>query len=276
MGGRINTNLSALFSSRQLNLTQATQDKILRRLASGFRINTAADDAAGLAISQRLEALSRGFEQSQANLQDSVSALQVAEGGISQTGETLQRIRELSLQAANDTLTDADRQIIQQEVNQLVQEIDRSTSSVEFNGQKLLSGQFSAANGGFTVQAGTNEGETISVAIDEVSSTTLGVNGLDVSTRSAASNALSTLDTAIERVSTQRARIGADRNRIQQATEFVGVARENTLAAQSRIRDADFANQVTKLAISQIKNQSGVAALAQSNIRSQNLLQLLG
>lgn len=275
MAGRINSNVQADFAQRLLGLNQQDQNQALRKISSGLRINSAGDDAAGFAISERLESISRGFEQSERNLQDGASALQIAEGGLSTVNDNLQRIRELSVQAANGTLTDADREIIQGEVDQLVAEIDRSTSATQFNGQELLSGNFDA-NNPFTIQSGANQGETLDVELAETSTSTLGVAGIDVSTQDAASSALATLDTAISTVNGQQSEIGAVLNRVESATQFVGVARENTLAALSQIRDADLAAQSTELALTQIRTSGGVAALSQANLTPQNVLQLLG
>lgn len=276
MAVRVNTNVEAQFASRILGATQQDQNKALARIASGLRINSAGDDAAGLAISDRLRALSSGFEQSQNNLQDAASALQVGEGGLSNVSDSLQRIRELSVQASNDTLTDKDRTIIQGEVDQLTQEIDRQVQSTQFNGQPLLTGNFSSANGGFKVQSGPNQTDQLQVNIEAVSTASLGVSGLNVSTRDNASNALATIDNAINTVSGQRANIGSNSNRLASASDFVGVAHENTLSALSTIRDANFATETSNLALSQIRSQSGLSALSQANLNPRNVLQLLG
>jgi len=273
---KINTNTEALFGQRILGNTKNETDTILKRIASGLRINQASDDAAGFGISERLRYLTSGFEQAQSNIQDATSALQVAEGGLSNVSDSLQRIRELTVQASNDTLTDTDRGAIQGEIDQLVQEIDRQTSSTQFNGQPLLSGQFASGTGAFDVQLGPNEGESLAINIEKVNSSTLGVAGLNVSTRENASNALSSIDTAISSVSSTRANIGANTNRLESTNTYVGVARENTLSALSQIRDADMAQQSTLLAISQIKNQTGASALIQENLNSQSALKLLG
>jgi len=276
MAMAINTNLGALNAQRTLGRTEEGIQTGLRNIASGLRINQAADDAAGLSISERLNAISRGLEQSQNNIQGATSALQVAEGGIAQTGETLQRIRELTVQAANDTLTDDDRAVIQGEVNQLVSEIDRMTGNTTFNGRQLLTGDFSPARGGFNVQLGANAGEAMSIGINAVSASTLGVAGLNVSTRDAASASLSRIDTAVSTLSAQRAELGANVNRLEGASAFVGTARENTLSALSQLRDADMGQEVTRLAINNVLQQANLSALSQANLNPQNALQLLG
>lgn len=274
MALRVNSNLPAEFGARITGKTQEETGKLLRNLASGLRINSAGDDAAGLAISERLSSITKGLDRAELNLQDSASVLQVAEGGVSQISDGLQRVRELTLQASNDTLTDADRALIQTEVDQLVKEIDRQASTTTFNGKPLLDGSFGPSTP-FKTQSGADEGETIDTVISQVSSTTLGVNSINVSTRAGAEAALSSIDTAITRVSDQAATLGANVNRINSARDFVGVARENTLSALSEIRDADYGENVTKLALAQLREQSGIAAIGQSNLSSQNVLQLL-
>lgn len=276
MAMSIRTNPGALEAQRALSRNEESVRLGLRNIASGLRINQAADDAAGLSISERLRSISRGLEQSQANIQDATSALQVAEGGIAQSGEALQRIRELAVQAANDTLTDDDRAIIQNEVDNLVAEIDRVTGDTTFNDRQLLSGDYAAAQGGFNVQLGADEGETLNIALDEVSAATLGVAGLDVSTRDAAAASLARTDSAIENLTARRADIGANLNRLESASTFVGTARENTLSALSQLRDADMGEQTTRLAIDRVMQQANLSALAQANLNPRNALQLLG
>jgi flagellin len=272
----IKSNLSAVDAQRTLGKNEESIRLGLRNIASGLRINQAADDAAGLSISERLRSIERGFQQSSANIQDATSALQVAEGGMEQTGETLQRIRELAVQASNDTLTDDDRAVIQGEVDQLVSEIDRMTGNTTFNGRQLLSGDYSSANGGLNVQMGASEGDSMSVALNEVSASSLGVSRVDVSTRGAASASLSQLDTAVSTLSSQRSEIGANINRMESASTFVGTARENTLSALSQLRDADMGQETTKLAISKVLQQANASALTQANLNPQNALKLLG
>lgn len=273
---RVSDNSAQQLGLRITDLTRQQTAETLTRIASGLRINRAADDAAGLGISERLRALSNGFRQVEDNLQAGVSALQVAEGGISSIQDTVQRLRELTIQAANDTLTDEDRSVIQAEVDQLVAEIDRQAGSVQFNGQPLLSGQYSAANGGFTIQAGANEGETLQVNIEQVNASTLNLAGLDVSSRASAESALGRIDTALQTINGQRATLGSYANRLESSLSFVGIARENTQAALSQVRDANLAQEAVGLSLLQIRNQSGLAAVSQGNIAAQSALRLLG
>ncbi len=276
MAMKVDNNPAANFSQRILDSTNQDLKATLKRIASGLRINSAADDAAGFGISERLRSLTNGYDQAQSNIQDSASALQVAEGGLTSITDTLQRMRDLSVQASNDTLTDADRAVIQTEMDQLVQEIDRQTAATQFNGQPLLSGQYAEGTGDFDVQSGANQGDALAVNINEVSANTLGVSGLSISTRDAASNAITSIDSAIASVSSTRATIGSQMNRLESANTFVGVARENTLAALSGIRDADMAAETSRLALGQILSQSGLSMLSQSNLNSQSVLKLLG
>lgn len=268
-------NSAQQFGLRINDINSKETENTLGRLASGLRINKAADDAAGLGISERLRALSNGFAQAESNLQSGISTVQVAEGGLSSINDSLQRMRELSVQASNDTLTNEDRLSIQGEINQLAQEIDRQAGATQFNGQPLLSGQFSAANGGLQVQAGANEGDTMNVAIEQTDTSKLGVSGVDVSTQGGAENAVSSIDAAISSVSGQLATIGSVQNRIESAITFVGTARENTNSALSQVRDANMAQEAVGLSILKIRNQTGLAAIGQGNLNSQSVLKLL-
>lgn len=265
----INNNTSP-FAAANATKSQEETNKALQRIASGLRINTAADDAAGFSISQRLTAYSNGLTQAYDNLQNGASMLQIADAGMANTGDMMQRLRELAVQSANGTLTDEDRAAIQTEADQILAEINRSSSTVEFNGQQLLTGET------FTIQVGGNEGETLEVTPGNVSTDAYGLTGLDLSTQSGAQAALGAIDSAIAKLSGQRAEIGSQMNRIDSAAGFVGVARENTLAALSSEQDTDFALASTQLALSKIRNQTSLAALTQSNLQAQNVLKLLG
>lgn len=276
MGGlRIGTNIGALAGARLLGENRLDLEKALQRIATGLRINRAGDDAAGLAVAERLSSLTRGFDQAQDNIQTGISAIQIAEGGISQINSSLQRIRELAVQAANGTLSDADRALIQDEVDELVAEIDRQAATTTFNGQPLLNGTFASPNG-LTLQVGPNKGDTITLDIPATNAAGLGLTGLSVSTQTAAQNALTTVSNAIDTVSSRLGQFGATQNRLERAMNFTGIARENTLSAESRIRDLDFGEGITDLARRRILDQTGIAALAQANLAPQRVLQLLG
>jgi flagellin len=256
-------------------------------LASGYRIVTAADDAAGLAVSERMRTQSRGLAQARLNIQDAISLVQTGEAGMHEIHAMLQRMRVLAVQAANETLTDADRRLLQEEVTNLVEEIDRLASGTVFNTMRIL-----RATGGefvwipevpapvparrFTFHVGANKGEVIRVPIPRVSTTTLLVEGLSITTRTAAEAAISTLDIAVNRLSGWRAGLGAAQNRLEHTLNATGIAFESISAAESRIRDLDFAAEMMEFTKRQILVQAGVAMLAQANMLPQTVLALIG
>jgi flagellin len=292
---RINNNLSATFAQRQLNQQSGALDEAQQRLASGLRINSAADDAAGLAISEKMRTAQRGLNQAEANAQDGISVLQTAEGGLSSINDKLQRVRELSVQAANDSLTGDDRALIQEEVNELVDEIDRTASSVQFNNRQLLKNEFSTVDesgsvdtttstGSLTFHIGANRNETMTLDTSDIATTTsstLGVrdsgtsNAIQVTTQALAESAIQIATTAINSISTTRASIGAVQNRLEGAIEFLQVQQENVQASESRIRDADVAQEAVNRTRANILVQAGTAVLAQSQQTPQLALQLL-
>ena len=276
MALRINTNLAALNSHRQLSANDSMLNKSLEKLSSGLRINSAADDAAGLAISQKMLGQVQGLDQAQRNAQDAISMMQTAEGGLNETQNILQRMRELAVQGANDTLTEADRQNIKDELNQLSSEIDRISSGTEFNTIKLLDGG-TISSTGLTFQIGANAGQVISLSINTASSSTLTVGGSSQSVDTApnASTTISNIDTALAAISTSRGKIGAYINRLQHTISNLGVQSENISAAKSRIMDLDMAKEVVSMSKSQILSQSATSMLAQANQSSQGVLSLL-
>jgi len=275
MSLRINTNVAALNAHRQLSMNDDNLSKSLQRLSSGLRINSAADDAAGLAISQKMEAQTRGLNQAQRNAQDGISVLQTAEGALSTTQSVLQRMRELAVQAANDTLTTADRSNISTEMGQLSSELDRIATATDFNTKKLLDG--TQAVGGLTFQIGANSGQTLNVTIGTATSTalTLQTGNIDVSSSGSASTTITNIDSALTVISTQRASLGASMNRLQNVTANLGIQSENISAANSRVRDLDMAAEVVNMSKNQILTQSAQAMLSQANQSSQGVLSLL-
>jgi len=275
MGLQINTNVAAMNAYRNLSSTQGSMATSLERLSSGLRINRAADDAAGLAISEKLRAQTNGLNQATSNAQDAISLVQTAEGALNETHSILQRMRQLSVQSANDTNTSDDRAAIQKEVTALNGELDRIASTTQFNGQHLLDGTGGTA-GSFTFQIGANNGQTVSVAFAKADTTTLGTGALDVSTQAGAASALTAVDAAIKTVSGDRADLGAVQNRLQHTINSLNVASENSAAAESRIRDTDMAKEMTSFTRSQILQQAGVSMLAQANSAPQSVLKLLG
>ncbi len=269
----INTNIASLTAQRSLAKTSGEMATALQRLSSGLRVNSAKDDAAGLAISERLTAQVRGYNQAIRNAGDGISLAQTAEGGIEAITGSLQRMRELAVQAANYSNTDADRTAIQAEVSQLLSEVGRVATQTKFNGNALLNGSFSA---GGNFQVGANASEVIAVGgIANLDATALGISGINVSTQAGATTALGLLDTAITTVTTERAELGASINRFEQTINNLRVTVENITAARSRIQDADFASETASLTRLQILQQSGTAVLSQANAIPQGVLGLL-
>ena len=280
MALRINYNYESVASQRNLSSSQSSYGRAIEQLSSGLRINKAADDAAGLAVSEKLKNQVRGLNQAQRNAQDGISLLQTAEGALNETHSLLARMRELAVQSANDTLSNSDRVHIQDEVNQLLSEVDRIANSTQFNQINLLDGSASAVklHVGANKETGVFDNE-VSVSLSATNTTTLAISTLgstaSMTTQSGANNAISTLDTAIETISTARGKLGANQNRLDHMIESLGVATENAGAANSRIRDADVAQSVSEMVRSQILQQSTMAVLAQANQAPQMALQLL-
>ncbi len=276
---RINTNVSALNAWRNLGVTDFQMSKTLEKLSSGLRINRAADDAAGLAISEKMRAQIRGLNMAAKNALDGISLIQTAEGALTETHAILQRMRELAVQAASDTNTDSDRAQLQTEVEQLIAELDRIATTTEFNEQKLLNGNFN----GKVFHVGANKDQRLTVSIANMAASKLGmvtadvyVDDVSVSTVTKANSAIAIIQAAIDQVSTERARLGAYQNRLEHTVANLNVAAENLSAAESRIRDADMAREMMNFVRHQILLQSGTAMLAQANLKPQAVLQLLG
>ena len=297
MALRINYNQASSQAQRGVSGAQNSFFSAISQLSSGLRINRAADDSAGLAVSEKLKNQVRGLNQAQRNAQDAISLLQTAEGALNEVHSILGRMRELAVQSANDTLTNSDRAHIQNEVNSLLSEVDRIGNSTQFNSIQLLNGDASGPLNlaGFTFHVGANTDvpivNEIAFTIGDsalgysggtngvINSTSLaGVNALattGVATQTDANAAIATIDTAVEAVSGYRGAIGAMQNRLESAINSIGVAAENTGAANSRIRDADVAQAVSEMIRSQILQQSSMAVLAQANQAPQSVLQLL-
>jgi flagellin len=275
MGLRINQNIAALNAHRNLVATDNALSKSLERLSSGFRINRAADDAAGLAISERMRAQVRGLAQAVRNAQDGISLVQTAEGALNEVHSILQRMRELVVQAGNGTVSADDRQAIQVEINELISELNRISDTTRFNDLVLLNG--SAGTVSLLVSADGNGTIDVDLSAD-LDATGLGVNGVDVTTYAGPADAatdLSAIDSALTTVSTTRATLGAAQNRLEHTIANLGVAVENLSAAESRVRDADMAQEMVQFTRNQILLQAGTAMLAQANAAPQVVLQLL-
>jgi flagellin len=276
MGLRINTNTASLNAQRNLIGTKLGLDKSLERLSSGLRINRAGDDAAGLAISENLKAQIRGLKQASRNAQDGVSLVQVAEGSLNEISSILIRLRELSVQAASDTIGPVERQFLNVEYDQLVSEIDRIADGTEFNGTQLLSGTGSILD----FQVGTRNDPNIDrLSFDsskaDSNAAALGVNLTSVADKASAQNSLTAIDSAIVSVSAMRADFGAIQNRLQSTISNLAVSVENMSAANSRIRDVDVAEETAELTKNNILLQAGVSVLSQANQSAQSALTLL-
>lgn len=265
----IGTNTQSLNAQRALSLTQNRLSGNLEKLSTGMRINNAADDAAGLAISERFKAQIRSLAQAERNAMDGISLTQTAEGAMNEIGGVLTRMRELGVQAANGTLGSTERQYLEDERATLSNEITRVANSTRFNGQSLLTGAFSA---GVALQVGLGGAlgatgfDTVSVTIASTTASALGVDSaISFSTAAAATTALTALDTAIDTLSTRRAGLGAVQNRLQVSIANLGSARENISAANSRIRDVDVAAETAEMTRNNILMQAGVSILAQAN-----------
>ena len=276
MGLRINTNVASLNAQRNLTGTKFGLDKSLEKLSSGYRINRAGDDAAGLAISENLRAQVRGLKQASRNAQDGVSLIQVAEGGLNEISSIMIRLRELAVQAASDTIGPVERQFLNVEYDQLVSEVDRIADGTEFNGTQLLSGTGSVLD----FQVGTRNDPNIDrLTFDsskaDANSAALGVNLTSVADKASAQNSLSAIDSAIVSVSAMRADFGAIQNRLQSTIGNIAVSVENLSAANSRIRDVDVAEETAELTRNNILLQAGTSVLAQANQSSNTALSLL-
>ena len=277
MGFRINTNVMALNAQRNLNASALTMSKAFERLSSGLRINRAADDAAGLAISEKLRAQIRGLSQASRNAQDGISMVQTAEGALNEVHSILQRMRELVVQAGTATVSAQDKQNIQDEIEAMQSELDRIAAVTDFNGTKLLDGTLTAS---ILVGANGTTDEYIAVNVSQNhDAATLGVDNsaVDVTNSTLTTeNMLSAIDAALQTVSQTRSGLGAIQNRLEHTVASLGVAVENLSASESRIRDADIAEETSRLVTAQILQQAGTAVLAQANAAPQSVLSLLG
>jgi len=280
----INHNMSAMYAQRQLDITGVDTTKVMEKLSSGLRINRAGDDASGLAVSEKLRAQVRGLNQAERNILNGVSFIQTSEGYLQETQDVLHRIRELAVQSANGIYSEEDRLYIQIEVSALVAEVDRIASHAQFNGMNMLTGRFGRSSSVvMQFQIGANMDQNTRVYIGEMTASALGVKNnqgtqgpVTLADPEAANRAIGIADAALKQVNQQRADLGAYQNRFEIAAQGVAVAAENLQASESRIRDANMASEVVKFARDTILNQSGTAMLAQANVRTQSVLQLLG
>jgi flagellin len=283
---RINHNINSLITQNALSHANSKMGESLQKLSTGLRINTAADDAAGLSVSEQLRSQIRGLGRAKANAQDGIALLQVAEGAANEISEVLQRMRELSVQAANDTLTSTDRGYLDQEFSSLAAEVDRISNSSQYNGQTLIDGGSSSfgvsgsSSSVLHIGANATSSDSISISMSSLTSgslsiSTSGTGAVGVSTQSAALSAISSIDTAITSVNTMRSDVGAYVNRLEHAINNLANQEFNTQDAESRIRDVDFASESTEFTRTQILTQSSVSMLSQANAAPQSALGLL-
>jgi flagellin len=282
----INHNMSAMNANRQLSISQSETAKNMEKLSSGMRINKAADDASGLAVSEKMRSQIRGLNQAEKNIQNGVSFIQTTEGYLQETEDILHRVRELSVQAANGIYSSEDRMQIQVEVSQLVDEVNRIASHAQFNGMNLLTGRFSentVTGDIMQLQVGANMDQSEKIYIGTMTAEALGLQNeqgaggmVTLTSVEEANRTIGIVDDALKSVNKQRADLGAYQNRFEMASKGVAVASENLQAAESQIRDTDMASEMVEYTKNQILNQAGIAMLAQANVKSQSVLQLLG
>jgi len=269
----INTNIASLQAQVHLNRARADAEIAMERLSSGQRINSAADDAAGLSIAARMTSQITGIKSAIKNAHDGISLADVAEGALDEVTNMLQRMRELSLQAANDTNMGADRDASHAEIDQLSQEIDRIANTTAFNDKKLLDGSNNTVH--LQVGSTTESDATIDITLDDMTASNLGVNSLSVSSNTDALASVDSIDAAIETVNAMRSGLGAVRNRLDHAINNLQSISTNTQAARSRVTDADYSEEASNMTKNQILNQASTAMLAQANKISQSVLSLL-
>jgi len=281
----INHNMSAMYADRQLGVTQLSLTKNMEKLSSGMRINRAGDDASGLAVSEKMRSQIRGLQQAERNIQNGVSFIQASEGYLQGTQDILHRLRELAVQSANGIYSDEDRMQIQVEVSAMVDEVNRIASHAQFNGMNMLTGAFamdSQTGRIMQLQVGANMDQNARIYIGNMSANALGLidaqggdGKLSISDPNVANRAIGTVDAALKVVSKQRADLGAYQNRFEMAAQGVAIAAENIQAAESRIRDTNMANKMVDFTRDSILQQTGTAMLAQANLRTQSVVQLL-
>ena len=263
-------NVTAMNTNRQMGSVQGALSKSTEKLSSGYKINRAGDDAAGLSISEKMRAQIRGLNKASSNAQDGISLIQVAEGALNETHSILQRMNELATQAANDTNTATDRTALAAEVTQLKTEIDRISTTTQFNTMNLLDGSFTGKN----LQVGSLANQKIQISIGKMDAASLSVDSLDLTTYTKAGSAITKVQSAIDAVSTQRSTLGAVQNRLEHTINNLNTTSENTQAAESRIRD--MASEMVEFSKNNILSQAGLSMLSQANQANQGVLSILG
>ena len=265
-------NLTAMNSNRMLGITTGQQAKSTEKLSSGYKINRAADDAAGLAISEKMRRQIRGLTQASANAQDGISCVQTAEGALGEVHDMLQRMNELAVKAKNGTNTSTDREYIDAEVQNLISEINRVQSTTTFNEKNLLTGSFT----GVGLQVGAESGQVIEMNISNMDASSIGVGSISVTEASSAGNAIEKIKAALKSVSQMRSELGAIQNRLEHTIKNLDNVVENTTSAESQIRDTDMASEMVKFSNNNILAQAGQSMLAQANQSNQGVLSILG
>ena len=275
MGLRVNTNVTSINAQRNLSTVTDRLSTNYRRLSTGLRISTASDDAAGLAISERLRSQVRSLDQAKRNANDGISLVQTGEGALNEVSSILVRLRELSIQSSNGSVSAKDKDTLNEEFKSLVNEVDRIGRSTEFNGIKLLDGSSSSVS--FQVGFGTTSGiDTLSVSLSAALSTSLSLNSLDIGSSGATTTALTSIDSAINTISSLRGSLGAAQNRLGSTINNLAITVENLSAAESRIRDVDVAYETAQLTRNNILQQASISVLSQANSQPQSALRLLG
>ncbi|MCR9244996.1 MAG: flagellin [bacterium] len=275
MGLRVNTNVTSINAQRNLSTVNNRLGSNFRRLSTGLRISTAADDAAGLAISERLRSQVRSLEQSKRNANDGISLVQTAEGALNEVSSILIRLRELAIQSSNGSVSNQDKNTLDEEFQSLVSEINRIGRSTEFNGIKLLDGSSTSVN--FQVGFGTTTDiDTLSVSLNAALSTSLSLQSLDIGSGGTTTTAITNIDSAINTISSLRGSLGAVQNRLGSTINNLAIQTENLSAAESRIRDVDVAYETAQLTRNNILQQASISVLAQANAQPQSALQLIG
>jgi len=272
MGLRVNTNIFSLTAQRNLSAVSSRLSGNFNRLSSGLRIATAADDAAGLGISERMRAQIRSLDQAGRNAQDGVSLVQTAEGALGEVNASLLRMRELAIQASNGTLNTGDRAVLNTEFTALRTEINRIATDTEFNDIRL----FDASQTSVSIQVGTDSGDTIDISLSDATSTTLGLNSLSLEMTVSASASLAAIDSAIDTITVTRGDLGGTQNRLESVVRNITTNSENLSAAESRIRDVDVAAETADLTRNSILQQAALSVLSQANVQPQLALNLLG
>ena len=272
----INHNMTSINANNNLKFKNVSLGKDIEKLSSGQKINRAGDDAANLAVSEKMRSQIRGSSQAERNIQNGVSFVQATEGYLQESQDVLQRIRELAIQASNGVYSDEDRMYIQVEVSQMIDEINRIASHAQFNGMNMLTGKFAGEESALMLHVGANVDQRKAVSVGDMTATGLGITQISLATADEANGSLATIDEALKTLNKQRADLGAYQNRFEVAQKGVAIAAENLQAAESVIRDADMANEMVNFTRDNILVQAGSAMLAQANTKTQSVMRLLG